>query len=43
MHRRTDIYGKDALEFRPECWEDGTLLRDVGYGYLPFNGGPQVC
>ncbi|KAI0571343.1 N-alkane-inducible cytochrome P450 [Pyrenophora tritici-repentis] len=43
MHRRTDIYGEDALEFRPERWEDGQLLRDVGYGYLPFNGGPRVC
>ncbi|KAI4939601.1 uncharacterized protein J4E92_000887 [Alternaria infectoria] len=43
MHRRTDIYGEDALEFRPERWEDGSLLRDVGYGYLPFNGGPRVC
>ncbi|KAF1944967.1 cytochrome P450 52A11 [Clathrospora elynae] len=43
MHRRTDIYGEDALEFRPERWEDGKLLRDVGYGYLPFNGGPRVC
>ena len=43
MHRRTDIYGKDALEFRPERWEDGKLLRDVGYGYLPFNAGPRVC
>lgn len=43
MHRRTDIYGKDAFKFRPERWEDGKLLRDVGYGYLPFNGGPRVC
>lgn len=43
MHRRTDIYGEDALEFRPERWEDGKLLRDVGYGYLPFNAGPRVC
>ncbi|EUC50116.1 hypothetical protein COCMIDRAFT_1291 [Bipolaris oryzae ATCC 44560] len=43
MHRRKDIYGEDALEFRPERWEDGQLLRDVGYGYLPFNGGPRVC
>ncbi|EMD97755.1 hypothetical protein COCHEDRAFT_1085873, partial [Bipolaris maydis C5] len=43
MHRRTDIYGEDAHEFRPERWEDGQLLRDVGYGYLPFNGGPRVC
>lgn len=43
MHRRKDIYGLDALSFKPERWEDGTLLRDVGYGYLPFNGGPRVC
>ncbi|KAF2006585.1 cytochrome P450 52A11 [Amniculicola lignicola CBS 123094] len=43
MHRRKDIYGEDALQFRPERWEDGTLLRNVGYGYLPFNGGPRVC
>ncbi|RAR10489.1 cytochrome P450 52A11 [Stemphylium lycopersici] len=43
MHRRKDLYGEDALEFRPERWEDGTLLRRVGFGYLPFNGGPRVC
>lgn len=43
MHRRTDLYGSDALEFRPERWEDGQLFRDVGYGYLPFNGGPRIC
>ncbi|KAF1849641.1 cytochrome P450 52A11 [Cucurbitaria berberidis CBS 394.84] len=43
MHRRKDIYGEDALDFRPERWEDGQLLRDVGYGYLPFNAGPRVC
>ncbi|KAL6161124.1 hypothetical protein ACJBU6_00255 [Exserohilum turcicum] len=43
MHRRKDLYGADALEFRPERWEDGTLFRKIGYGYLPFNGGPRVC
>jgi len=42
MHRRKDIYGDDALEFRPERWESAAL-KDVGYGYLPFNGGPRVC
>ncbi|KAK3714091.1 hypothetical protein LTR37_008120 [Vermiconidia calcicola] len=42
MHRRKDIYGPDAYKFRPERWE-GDALRDVGYGYLPFNGGPRVC
>jgi cytochrome P450 len=39
MHRRKDLYGEDADEFRPERWE---TLR-VGWGYLPFNGGPRIC
>ncbi|PWY82418.1 cytochrome P450 [Aspergillus eucalypticola CBS 122712] len=42
MHRRRDIYGADADEFRPERWENDAL-KDVGWGYLPFNGGPRVC
>jgi cytochrome P450 len=43
MHRRKDIYGEDALSFRPERWEDGKLKLEVGYGYLPFNDGPRKC
>jgi len=39
MHRRTDYFGEDALEFRPERWE---TLRP-GWEYLPFNGGPRIC
>lgn len=39
MHRRTDYYGPDAEEFRPERWE---TLRP-GWEYLPFNGGPRIC
>lgn len=39
MHRRPDIYGPDADEFRPERWD---TLR-VGWEYLPFNGGPRIC
>ncbi|KAL8413532.1 hypothetical protein RB594_004970 [Gaeumannomyces avenae] len=39
MHRRKDIFGPDAGEFRPERWED---LR-VGWEYLPFSGGPRIC
>ncbi|KAJ2991147.1 hypothetical protein NUW58_g2627 [Xylaria curta] len=39
MHRRTDLFGKDANEFRPERWED---LR-VTHEYLPFNAGPRIC
>lgn len=47
MHRRKDLFGKDADEFRPERWEERhngqTLMERVGWGYLPFNGGPRIC
>ncbi|KAL9130374.1 MAG: hypothetical protein Q9217_001432 [Psora testacea] len=39
MHRRKDIYGPDADDFRPERWEN---LRP-GWAFLPFNGGSRVC
>lgn len=47
LHRRKDLYGADAEDFRPERWEeDLPLNRDettANWGYLPFNGGPRVC
>ncbi|ERF72436.1 hypothetical protein EPUS_06065 [Endocarpon pusillum Z07020] len=39
FHKRKDLYGEDADEFRPERWEK---LRH-GWEYLPFNGGPRIC
>ncbi|KAI1636650.1 cytochrome P450 [Biscogniauxia mediterranea] len=39
MHRRKDIYGDDADEFRPERWENLRLT----FEYLPFNAGPRIC
>lgn len=39
MHRRKDLYGDDAEDFRPERWD---TLRP-GWEYLPFNGGPRIC
>lgn len=39
MHRRKDLWGADADEFKPERW-DG---RKSGWEYLPFNGGPRIC
>ncbi|KAJ5131111.1 uncharacterized protein N7515_007150 [Penicillium bovifimosum] len=40
MHRRTDLWGKDAAFFRPERWEENAKH---GWEYLPFNGGPRIC
>lgn len=40
MHRRKDIWGQDALEFRPERWEENGKR---GWEFLPFNGGPRIC
>ncbi|OAA53167.1 cytochrome P450 monooxygenase CYP52X1 [Cordyceps fumosorosea ARSEF 2679] len=39
MHHRTDLWGADADDFRPERWEK----RKPGWDYLPFNGGPRIC
>ncbi|CCD55835.1 similar to cytochrome P450 alkane hydroxylase [Botrytis cinerea T4] len=39
MHRRKDIWGDDAEEFRPERWEG----RKAGWDFLPFNGGARIC
>ena len=47
MHRRKDLYGDDADQFRPDRWESNSGrspdLSNIGWGYLPFNGGPRVC
>ena len=40
MHRRTDIYGEDANEFRPERWDEDLK---PGWGFVPFGGGPRLC
>ncbi|GLB05087.1 hypothetical protein AtubIFM57258_011118 [Aspergillus tubingensis] len=39
MHRRPDLWGADADEFRPDRWNE----RKAGWEYLPFNGGPRIC
>ena len=48
MHRRKDLYGDDADLFRPSRWstaasKKGPNLKNIGWGYLPFNGGPRIC
>jgi len=39
MHRRKDLWGEDALEFKPERWEQ----KVPAWQFLPFNGGPRIC
>ena len=40
LHRREDIWGADAKEFRPERWEGRKI---GGWDYIPFGGGPRIC
>ena len=42
MHRMKDLYGDDADDFRPERWE-GSELANIGWGFMPFHGGPRIC
>jgi cytochrome P450 len=39
MHRRKDLWGEDADEFRPERW----FGHQPGSEFLPFNSGPRIC
>ncbi|TGO52108.1 hypothetical protein BOTNAR_0334g00030 [Botryotinia narcissicola] len=39
LHRRKDIYGEDADEFKPERWEKFR----AGWEYIAFSGGPRIC
>lgn len=39
LHRRHDIWGSDADEFKPERWTG----RKLGWEYIPFSGGARVC
>lgn len=47
MHRMKRLYGDDAECFRPNRWdpymENPVDLRNIGWGYLPFSGGPRLC
>jgi hypothetical protein len=43
MHRMANLYGKNAHEFHPERWENTDLEKKVGWGFMPFHGGPRIC
>ena len=40
LHRRKDIWGADADEFKPERWES---FRPKPVEFMPFGGGPRAC
>ncbi|OUS29433.1 hypothetical protein A9Q99_10080 [Gammaproteobacteria bacterium 45_16_T64] len=44
-HRRTDIYGDDALKFNPERWMDknGGNRSFKPSEFMPFGGGRRAC
>ncbi|KAF8966456.1 cytochrome P450 [Flammula alnicola] len=46
MHRRTDLWGPDALEFDPDRFLDQRLkkyLTPNPFIFTPFNAGPRIC
>ncbi|KAG2142981.1 cytochrome P450 [Suillus clintonianus] len=46
MHRRTDLWGPDALEFDPDRWLDERVQKYLipnPFIFLPFNAGPRIC
>ncbi|KAF8996820.1 cytochrome P450 monooxygenase pc-3 [Cyathus striatus] len=46
MHRRTDLWGPDALEFDPDRFIDKRLAKYLTpnpFIFCPFNAGPRIC
>ena len=46
MHRRTDLWGPDALAFDPDRFLDArqkTYLAKNPFIFAPFNAGPRIC
>ena len=37
------MYGEDANVFRPERWLETDLEKNIGWGFMPFHGGPRLC
>lgn len=45
IQRRKDLWGEDALEFRPERWFEPECARRVAenpYMFTPFHAGPRL-
>lgn len=39
LHRRKDLWGEDAMSWRPGRWEG----RKLGWDFVGFSGGPRIC
>ncbi|XP_057815354.2 cytochrome P450 86B1 [Cryptomeria japonica] len=44
-NRMESLWGKDALEFKPERWitEKGICMNENDYKYPVFSAGPRIC
>lgn len=42
-HRRKDIWGDDAHEYRPERWCGEAAVNPKPYDFYPFGGGHRAC
>lgn len=46
IQRRKDLWGADALDFRPERWlepETARRLAENPFMFMPFHAGPRLC
>ncbi|PNP74682.1 hypothetical protein FNYG_12018 [Fusarium nygamai] len=43
LHRRKDLWGRDADDFVPERWEKKRGAASAIWHFVPFNGGPRIC
>ncbi len=43
IQRRKDIWGPDALEFKPERWLDDNGFKPGPFEFFPFGGGRRAC
>jgi len=46
IHRRKDLWGEDAEEFRPERFLDPARIKSLAadpYQFVPFGQGPRIC